>query len=137
MKPHSTYSDRRTAQRAGSSRYYTGQPCKHGHLADRFVSNGGCSACINWRVDSFVNSPNVRTLQPIGFPPDCVPTVEEIEQLHTLLHANARSVAAWVKAPPLTALAVSQGFTVDSLRAIGYSLSQMIVAGYLEPLVLS
>lgn len=26
--------------------YYTGEPCKNGHVAPRYVSTGGCTACL-------------------------------------------------------------------------------------------
>lgn len=30
---------------AGSTRYFTGKPCKHGHITQRFVSSGQCLTC--------------------------------------------------------------------------------------------
>lgn len=38
---------RKAAYGMGLRRFYTGVPCKHGHVAERFVSNGGCTACTN------------------------------------------------------------------------------------------
>jgi hypothetical protein len=29
----------------GARHYFTGQPCKRGHVAPRFVSNTGCTEC--------------------------------------------------------------------------------------------
>lgn len=37
---------RRAAFEAGKTRYNTGVPCKHGHVAERYVSNGGCVQCV-------------------------------------------------------------------------------------------
>jgi hypothetical protein len=37
---------------AGSTYYLTGKPCPQGHMAPRFTSNGGCSTCLNVRVQS-------------------------------------------------------------------------------------
>jgi 5-methylcytosine-specific restriction endonuclease McrA len=31
---------------AGSTRYFTGKPCKHGHVAERLVSNRSCCECL-------------------------------------------------------------------------------------------
>lgn len=31
----------------GIRRYFTGQPCKYGHVAERFTSSGGCVVCAN------------------------------------------------------------------------------------------
>lgn len=36
---------RADAKAAGEKRYFTGQPCKFGHLEERWVSDGGCLAC--------------------------------------------------------------------------------------------
>ena len=46
------------AQAAGLVRYYTGQPCKRGHLAERFVSNGGCVLCLNRQTRTYLRCPN-------------------------------------------------------------------------------
>lgn len=39
-------SPRLAAAQAGRRRYVTGNPCKHGHVAERFTSSGGCVECI-------------------------------------------------------------------------------------------
>jgi len=42
------------AIQAGLKRYFTGKPCKHGHIAERLV-NGGCTDCFreaNRRADT-------------------------------------------------------------------------------------
>lgn len=39
--------DRQAAADSGRTRFYTGRPCKHGHMAERFVSGGGCVECVN------------------------------------------------------------------------------------------
>lgn len=36
---------REEAKAAGLKRFFTGEPCKHGHVAERFVSSGGCVEC--------------------------------------------------------------------------------------------
>lgn len=41
---------RKEAQAAGLKRFYTGKPCHAGHDCERFVSNGGCCDCINWKT---------------------------------------------------------------------------------------
>lgn len=37
--------DKESAKRLGMKHYYTGKPCKHGHLAGRLVSDGRCVEC--------------------------------------------------------------------------------------------
>lgn len=36
---------RSAAKRAGNNFYFTGKPCKHGHIAKRYTRYGGCTAC--------------------------------------------------------------------------------------------
>lgn len=36
---------RRQALAEGSPRYFTGEPCVHGHVAPRFTSGCGCNEC--------------------------------------------------------------------------------------------
>ncbi|HNC91841.1 MAG TPA: hypothetical protein PL000_23205 [Anaerolineales bacterium] len=38
--------ERKEAAAAGLKKYNTGRPCKHGHIADRYVDSGACSACL-------------------------------------------------------------------------------------------
>src|SRR5947209_2400392 len=33
------------AQRLGCDRYFTGQPCRHGHIAPRYTSTTNCLRC--------------------------------------------------------------------------------------------
>lgn len=38
---------RREAKEKQQATYFTGQPCKHGHVAYRYTQSGTCSECIN------------------------------------------------------------------------------------------
>jgi 5-methylcytosine-specific restriction endonuclease McrA len=38
--------DRQTAIALGLSRYFTGEPCKHGHVAERFTTSRACVICV-------------------------------------------------------------------------------------------
>lgn len=37
---------RKEAKRAGLKKYYSGVPCKNGHVSSRFTSNTGCVQCL-------------------------------------------------------------------------------------------
>ena len=41
---------RATAKLAGESRYFTGKPCKHGHVAERVTATGVCTACLSQAI---------------------------------------------------------------------------------------
>jgi len=36
---------REEARQAGATRYFTGEPCKRGHISERYVSTGQCAEC--------------------------------------------------------------------------------------------
>lgn len=38
------------ARERGLPRYFTGKPCKRGHVEERYVNNGGCVVCVIERV---------------------------------------------------------------------------------------
>lgn len=42
-----TLCDRKTAQQNGLPRYFTGEPCIRGHIAERTTANGVCLACAS------------------------------------------------------------------------------------------
>lgn len=37
---------RADAKKAGENTYFTGEPCKNGHIAKRYVQSGTCAGCI-------------------------------------------------------------------------------------------
>lgn len=41
------------AKTIGSTQYFTGRPCKHGHIAPRFTANSGCSECLRLRSKDY------------------------------------------------------------------------------------
>ena len=45
--------DRKTAKMQGLLRYFTGAPCKHGHIDARLVSNGTCCECNRKHVSAW------------------------------------------------------------------------------------
>jgi hypothetical protein len=48
---------RANALERGLSRYFTGKPCKHGHVTERQVSNRNCAACSNIVHHRYQHSP--------------------------------------------------------------------------------
>jgi Recombination endonuclease VII len=39
------------AKRQGDTRYFTGKPCRSGHIAERLVSNRSCSVCLQDKLN--------------------------------------------------------------------------------------
>jgi hypothetical protein len=64
-----TIISRDEARMAGGMYFFTGEPCRRGHVADRYVATGGCVAC---------NREAVRFARCKTHPPDHAPKVREI-----------------------------------------------------------
>ena len=41
---------RKSALAAGATHYFTGKPCKRGHVAERYPNNGECVVCAKLRA---------------------------------------------------------------------------------------
>lgn len=52
--------ERQAAMRKDLTKFYTGRPCKNGHLSYRYVKSGGCAACIQLANGRPVDDPNVE-----------------------------------------------------------------------------
>jgi len=50
---------RSEARSADSKRYFTGRPCRHGHIGERLVSNGSCLIC-SYARDATCRAENPR-----------------------------------------------------------------------------
>lgn len=66
---------REDAHRQGKARYFTGVPCKRGHVAERYVLNGNCTDCHNWKRIPAMSAWNaVLPPSPMIFPADMKPS---------------------------------------------------------------
>jgi hypothetical protein len=86
MTPNTPILSRREAYEQSKTRYYTGEPCKQGHIAERYVSTGNCIECLNpYRLR---RHPTRKDLQPYACAKLWVPkgtTPAQYEQLATYL----------------------------------------------------
>src|SRR5215475_2531724 len=41
--------ERNDAKLSGLTHYFTGRPCEHGHISERYTSNGNCIVCAQER----------------------------------------------------------------------------------------
>ena len=48
---------RQDSLRRGIKRYYTGKPCKHGHIDSRFTADRKCCTCTRIRLEKHLASP--------------------------------------------------------------------------------
>lgn len=54
---------RKTAKEKGLKRYFTGQPCKHGHVAERYTKSDRCVECAQDSLDKFYEDPKNREIR--------------------------------------------------------------------------
>jgi hypothetical protein len=47
----------------GAKHYFTGRPCKNGHIRERLSSTGDCVPCITERTKAYNNTPKGRELK--------------------------------------------------------------------------
>ena len=48
---------RKAALKLGLARYFTGKPCKHSHIAERYLPNGECVVCATARAARWKATP--------------------------------------------------------------------------------
>lgn len=77
-KPLPPVISRTAAYKAGLRHYFTGKPCKQGHLAQRYVTNGACLECLN--PFKLRRHPHRKDLEPYVCPKLWVPTGATPEQ---------------------------------------------------------
>lgn len=134
------------AQARGSLKYQTGVPCRRGHNAPRWTSNGACCACTTRRVDrpSLALRTNVQYM-PIVFPeliplangaliqrmtppPECVRFVQG-----KLFNAVRQMCIEWEGLPEAgsgTLKATSKaGAPLDQYRKAGWTDAQLLKEG--------
>jgi 5-methylcytosine-specific restriction endonuclease McrA len=46
------------AKASGLKRYFSAEPCKHGHIAERFTANRNCCLCARRQFAEYSNRPN-------------------------------------------------------------------------------
>jgi len=51
---------RKEAKEKGLARYYTGKPCKHGHLSERVTGSAQCTGCFSHRYKKMYQNPEYR-----------------------------------------------------------------------------
>lgn len=68
----------------GARHYFTGQPCKRGHVAPRFVSNTGCTECAK-----------LTAAEKESF---AMPKTFKFANLHADDHAEARAFCMMLQA---------------------------------------
>jgi hypothetical protein len=54
---------RKQARERGLRHYFTGKPCKCGHVAERLLSNGDCIVCAKVKAARWQKTPKGKTYQ--------------------------------------------------------------------------
>ena len=89
---------RADAKARGLKRYFTGKPCKHGHVTFRLTSNGVCNECAASRLDAWrsENAERIKGWKRDYYAANATSVREYAKKWRTenLDRANA-SMAAW------------------------------------------
>lgn len=86
---HRAYSDRLRASSprgvaivSGATRYFTGIPCRHGHVAERSTVNGQCTECARLKrhTDDFRKFSRDRNIQQFSKNPEAIRKSKKLSQ---------------------------------------------------------
>jgi hypothetical protein len=94
----------------GAARYETGEPCKHGHVSERYVASGDCVACHRARnsLDHFKNKE----------PDPMIAIIDQIRSLNEQLNEVRNQIGRPALPPPKRipqARCISMSFSVARL----------------------
>lgn len=86
---------RQDAHRNGEVFYFTGKPCKSGHISHRYVSNGCCKVCVN---GMFKKARNGLTSDLVTFQPSKLwaPAAMQRDDLIRLRHYLQTCIFAYI-----------------------------------------
>ena len=85
---------RDAAEAQGLTYFFTGKPCRRGHIDYRFVSSGGCKRCVNRNSGRIARGTNVVTVLHVF---SVSPTPEERVEVLKLLQAWSDPALAAVR----------------------------------------
>ena len=86
---------RKEAKAQGLKRYFTGKPCKHGHVEERLVSNSNCAQCLREKANA-----RDRAAQHAAWVEKNRERAREIDRAYRLRHPEtikARARKTWAK----------------------------------------
>lgn len=78
---------------AGSNTYFTGRPCKHGHVSPRFVKGGSCVEC--WRGFVLTRAPSLTHHHGIFGCEEVAPFDPELARAEAMLTELERRTRQW------------------------------------------
>lgn len=116
----------------GLARFYTGRPCKRGHLDERFVAHGGCVRCVNFKRTPHNNAPNV--FQPpsgYAFPAGLQVSPKLVSAVHAEVLATLPDIVNTIERRWGTTVMLP-GFYTMTDKAQGNSRDQLVLAGWTD-----
>lgn len=103
-----TAKNRKEARALGLKQYYTGEPCKYGHLSPRAAANGLCLACNRERIRAATaKDPEGTAKRRRGRYLSNIESVKETQKAYREAHKEIEKarVTKWVKENPERELA--------------------------------
>jgi hypothetical protein len=95
-KPLPQIISRQAAYAQGLRKFFTSEPCRKGHISERYVSNGACIACLNGAF-KFRQNAFSRDLQPFASQRLWVPRSIGVEGLPELEKYLQRCILEYTK----------------------------------------
>lgn len=145
-RPKSPHATREAARLAGHKRYYTGEPCRNGHRAERFTSSSGCVDCVNVKVSPITGRNVAHLPRPIIFPaggPEPTPELMEYVQQHIQSNAAQLMDTFLQSRPDLVPRDPFDGWqlsakagehTLEQFKKLGWTFQTLRDNGYIEPI---
>jgi hypothetical protein len=121
------------AQAKGRTHYFTGVPCRRGHVCARFTTNGNCTQCQNRRLMPSGSAPNVgMPPSPYAFHSSTKVTPALLSYVHGRALAMCDRWAAdyeWSRLV-LTGAPAHADRLLEEYRAQGWTPQQLVDAGH-------
>lgn len=99
---------RREAHALGLKRFFTGIPCRKGHLAERYVTTNGCVDCL--RTFSKMPPGATSELKPMQPPIAYLPRGATLADMDALNDYLAQCVVSWVTHTGLMTDGIKRGY---------------------------
>ncbi len=149
LSPDLQIIDRHAAHAQGKVHFFTGRPCRRGHVSPRFVSSGNCISCATFRKVPSVTNPQTA-VPPSGysFHTDVNITPELLSYVHGrvlglldgfAMEYHAKRLAAGepgiLKAPrrrKLVPRGTNNEMGLAAMRGVGWTEEKLVEHGYAE-----
>lgn len=113
QKPLPQIISQEAAHSLGLRRYFTGAPCHRGHISERYVSSGGCIACMPNKRFEFRRNAFSHDLEPYTCNTLWLPRALDIEERVKLDGYIQRCIVEYLKQRALLTVELEEAFALQ------------------------